>query len=83
MNMIRKEQMRGAEKGDSMGRSPLLSVCLEWLPKLNKQRELVPLALLQELLQHNQKALIARRCCHRSCNSFPHPVYYNRGYKER
>jgi len=54
MNMMRKGQMRGVEKGDIMARSRSSPVCLEWPPKLNKQRVLVPLAGLQEFLQHSQ-----------------------------
>jgi len=42
-------------KQASLARSPSSLDCLEWPPKLNKQRELVPLARLQPFLQHTRK----------------------------
>ncbi len=50
---MRKRQMRGVERGDIMGQASFIAGLLGWRTQLNKQREPVSLACLQEFLQHN------------------------------
>ncbi len=45
--------MRGVERGDIMGQASFIAGLLGWRTQLNKQREPVSLACLQEFLQHN------------------------------
>jgi hypothetical protein len=53
MNMLRKGQIIGVEKGDSMKQVTLIAGCLEWLSKLNRKVRFYAPSVPPRFLQHN------------------------------
>lgn len=60
MHMLRKGQVKGVGKGDILGQVRFAPACLEWLPKLDRKDQDLPIILHHTFLQHSHRNELSR-----------------------